>query len=165
MVTPEEIETIKLMSESIMRNENVSELLSKGEAESSLFWTDKATGLPLKVRPDYLNNSFISDLKSCDSVHDHQITRSITNYGYAISAAMYADGVYQITGVWKLFLFLFIEKTPPYSCRVIALDNEAQDAAYGQYETLKLRLAECLASDKWPGLDDNLEFSLPAWAF
>ena len=165
MVKPEEIEAIKLMSESIMRNDNAAELLSKGEAESSIFWTDKATGLPLKVRPDYLNNSFTSDLKSCDSVHDHQIQRSIINYGYAISAAMYTDGVRQLTGEWKPFLFLFIEKNPPYACRVIALDDEAQELAFQQYETLKLRLAECLAADTWSGLPDNLSFSLPHWTF
>ena len=165
MVKPEEIETIKLMSESIMRNDNAAELLSQGEAESSIFWTDEATGLPLKVRPDYLSNAFISDLKTCDSVHDHNITRAITNYGYAISAEMYKEGCYELMGKWMNFLYIFIEKSEPYACRVIALDDEAQDAAFKQYEILKLRLAECLATDTWPGLDDNLQFSLPAWSF
>lgn len=164
MVKPEEIEAIKLMAESVMRSENASELLSKGEAESSIYWKDQDTGLNLKVRPDYLSGDFISDLKSCESVHDHNIIRAIINYGYGISQAMYQDGVHQVTGDWLPFTFIFIEKTPPHACRVIVLDDEAQDAAWNQYLSLKRKLAECLNSDNWPGLPDNLTLSLPVWA-
>ncbi len=163
LVTPESLQQIIDMAESVALNPNAMELLSGGQAEQSVYWTDDETGLPLRCRPDYLNDNFISDLKSCQSVSDRALTRAIADYGYGISQAMYQDGVYQVTGVWRPFTFIFIEKTAPYLCRVIALDEDAQYASHAKYRQLLARLKHCLDTDTWPGIDDNLSFAMPDW--
>ena len=164
MVTPEEIEQIKSMAESVMFNKTAESLLSKGKAEQSVYWTDKETGMNLKVRPDYLDDDFISDLKSIQSVDDKSIIRSFANCGYGISQAMYQAGVAAVTGKWRPFLFVYIEKEPPYLCRVIGTDDDTQAAFWELYQAYKAKLAMCLETDEWPGIDDDLSMALPDWA-
>lgn len=164
LVTPEEIQRFSDMATSVASNKNAIELLEKGKPEQSVYWQDQQTGLNLRCRPDYLNDDFISDLKSCDSVSDHAITRSFVNYRYGISQAMYQDGVKQVLDDWRPFIFIFIDKNPPYLCRVISLDELSQQAGWQKYQNLLSKLDQCLQQDVWPSIPDNLEFTLPDWA-
>lgn len=164
MVAPEELQALIDMAQAVAKNETAVSLLEGGEAEQSVFWKDSATGMNLRCRPDYLNGDFCSDLKSCQSVSDHAITRAFADRGYAVSQAMYQDGVNQVLSDWRPFVFIFVEKTAPYLVRVISLDPEAQEHAWNKYHAMKARLANCLESGRWPGLPDNLELSLPGWA-
>jgi len=164
MVTPAEIEEIKLMGESVFSNSNAKQLLEGGKAEQSIYWQDKETGLNLRCRPDFLS-SFCSDLKSCQSAKPGAVSREIVNRGYHISAAMYQEGVSAATGACTPFTFIFIEKTPPYLCAVYCLDDDSQRLGYETFRKYLNKLAKCLESDEWPGLEDNLELPLPIWAF
>ena len=164
IVSTDEIKKIRLMAESVASNKNAMALLEGGNAEQSIYWRDEETGLELKSRPDYMNRLAISDLKSCLSVSDREVTRAISNFGYTISSAMYVDGVYNVTGEWMNFVFIFIEKDSPFLCRCIAVDEYANDRSWEKYKSLKMRLKQCLDSNEWPGIDDELEFSLPEWA-
>lgn len=165
MVTPETIEMLVAMADSVAANDNARALLEKGEAETSLFWQDDETGLDFQIRPDFLHPEFISDLKSAAEIDDRSITRAIANFGYSLSQAMYQDGVYQVTGDWRPFLFIFVEKSPPYLCRVIALNQEAERAGFERYRHAAWTLKQCIETDTWPSAyADNLDFSLPEWA-
>lgn len=164
MVTPKEIKEIGLMAESVKSNANAIRLLEGGSPEQSVYWIDDETELKLRCRPDY-KNSFCSDLKSCQSARPGAVSREIYNRGYHISAAMYTDGLLQATGDYHPFLFIFIEKTAPYLCAVYGIDDESKEYAWGEYRRLVTRLAECLDKGEWPGHEDNLSISLPAYAF
>lgn len=164
MVTPDTLREITAMAESVASNETAVELLTGGESEISMYWRNEATGLDLRIRPDYLSQSFISDLKSAADVSDYMITRAIKNFGYHLSQAMYQDGVKQVTGEWLPFLFIFVEKEAPYICRVIALDDTAASAGWDLYQQNMLKLKQCLDTGIWESLPNNLEFSLPDWA-
>ena len=164
MVTPEEIADIKMMSDAICDDPDALQLIVGGAAESSIFWTDEDTGLRLRIRPDYFTDNFTTDLKSIESLSDASITRAIANMGYGISAAMYQDGTFNLTGNQTPFVFLFIQKKAPFMTRTICLDELSQSAFLQKYIGLKEKLANCIRNDVWKKRENDLSFSLPDWA-
>ncbi|MCP3675754.1 MAG: hypothetical protein GY829_14975, partial [Gammaproteobacteria bacterium] len=164
ILTPDDIEQIKGMAEAVGKNEYAMTLLNGGLAEQSIYWTDEETGLNCRVRPDYLNHH-CTDLKSVQSVRPQFFAKKAYDLGYHISQAMYQDGIYQVTGDFKQFKFLCVEKTPPFLNAVHAFNDESAEEGHKQYRTNLNRLAECLDTGVWPGVDNDEEMSLPAYAF
>jgi hypothetical protein len=164
MVTPDTLKMLIDMADAVASNPNANELISKGVAEQSVYWTDDETGLNLRCRPDYMNAEFISDLKSAAEIDDRAIIRAVANFSYSLSQGMYQQGVYEATGQWRPFLFIFVEKSPPYQCRVISLDEAAAIAGYEKYREAARILKTCIDTGEWPGYKDNLNFQLPEWA-
>jgi len=164
MVKPEEIALIAMMSESVMRNRNARRLLESGASESSVYWKDAETELHFRCRPDYLN-AFCSDLKSCRSADPRLFGNAIHDMGYHISAAMYQAGLLEVTGEIHPFLFIAIEKTPPFLCAVYRIDEPGTQLGDNIFRHYARKLATCLHENKWPGLDDNLSLPLPPYAF
>lgn len=164
LVKPEEIAAIAMMAESVAASANARRLLEGGQAESSVYWTDSETELPLKCRPDYLS-AFCSDLKSCRSADPRLFANSCHELGYHISAAMYQEGLREVTGEIHPFLFIAIEKTPPFLCAVYKLDDAATELGRDLFHHYARKLANCLYTGEWPGLEDNLSLPLPIWAY
>lgn len=164
MVKPEEIAAIAMMAESAAANPNVRRLLEGGQSESSVYWTDAETELPMRCRPDYLN-AFCSDLKSVRSADPRLFANAVHEYGYHISAAMYQEGLKEVTGEIHPFLFIAVEKIPPFLCAVYKIDDVGAQLGKDLFHHYARKLANCLHTDKWPGLDDNLDLPLPIWAF
>lgn len=159
MVKPEEIEEIKLMSNAIANSPSSLALISDGAAESSIYWKDDETGLNLRVRPDYLGKK-ICDLKSIASADDRSIERAIKGMGYGISAAMYQDGVFQVTESYLDFVFLFIEKSPPFLIREISLGEIEQEYYSSIYRGGVSALSKCLKRGVWDGYKNDLNFKI-----
>lgn len=168
IVTPDQVEEIKLMSEAVFANGNARQLLENGNAEQSVYAEDPETGLNLRVRPDYDSPDFHADLKSIQAVDDYTIDRAIANFGYDVSASMYQHVFQLATGELledgkprhKPFCFIFISKSAPFMCRVILLSKESMAVGWEKYVERKQRLADCLKSNEWPGYDDDLEHTL-----
>ena len=136
--------------------------------ENSLFWVDRETGIQLKCRPDLLSPALACfDVKSTKDASPGEFDRSVYNFGYHFSAAMYLDGITQVTGEpLSHFVFLCVEKTAPYCTAAYALDEDAMALGRKQYRRALETLAECQAKDAWPGYAEQITpISLPAWAF
>jgi len=138
-----------------------------GKAETTHMWTDAATGLQCKCRPDWLTDDgrLIVDLKTTENASPREFARSIAQWRYHVQAAWYLDGVEQSTGTRpEQFLFVVVEKKPPFACAVYAADAEMIAAgAKAAARDLEV-LATCKAADAWPGYSDQIEpISLPAW--
>ncbi len=156
IVLASELDQIKEMAKTVMQNSTAMDLLTGGEAEQSVYWTDKETGLKLKCRPDYLSGS-ISDLKSIALIDDRTIRNQSIRFGYHISAEMYREGVFHVTGEYKRFIFIFINTKPPYFCRTFELSEALAEEGHERYRAGVMKLAECLDSDIWPGYPDKIE--------
>jgi len=151
-------------------------LLRGGVAERSLFWTDEETGVHLRARPDYLKlqrrRPLVIDLKTSGSAEPFEFGRSIDDYSYHLQAAFYLDGVHAL-GLAEnpSFVFVVVEKTPPYIVTVGHLDAVSLEA--GRFYARKaIRLyAACMAKNDWPEYGRNpgesrglAVLSLPPWA-
>ena len=137
-----------------------------GKAETTHMWTDAATGLQCKCRPDWLTDDgrLLVDLKTTEDA-GRGFAKSIAQWRYHVQASWYLDGIEQATGTRpEQFLFLCVEKKAPYAVAVYAADAE-MIAAGAQTAARDLDvLATCKAASAWPGYSDQIEpISLPPW--
>lgn len=62
------------------------------------------------------------------------------------------------------FIFIAVEKKPPYAVGVYRLDAESVDLGRAVYRADLKRYAECKANDNWPGYGDKIQtISVPGW--
>jgi exodeoxyribonuclease VIII len=138
-----------------------------GKAETTHMWTDAATGLQCKCRPDWLTDdgSLIIDLKTTEDASPKGFEKSVANWRYHVQAAWYLHGLEQATGTRPdQFIFICVEKKPPYAVAVYAAAPEMIDAGWTAAERDLEVLATCKAANAWPGYSDQIEtISLPPW--
>lgn len=132
-----------------------------GEVERSVFWTNDDTGEPCKARLDKLSQTkaFIADVKSTRDASPDAFAKSIVTYRYDVQAVHYAESL------GLRFVFIAVEKTPPYAVAVYAVNPEIM--AYGRKRRdPNLRTyAECKASGRWPSYPETIQhIQLPRWA-
>ena len=138
-----------------------------GKAETTHMWTDAATGLECKCRPDWLTDdgSLIIDLKTTEDASPKGFEKSIANWRYHVQAAWYLNGIEQATGKRPdQFIFICVEKKAPFAVAVYAADAEmiqiGGEAAARDLDVL----ATCKAAGAWPGYSDQIEtINLPGW--
>lgn len=170
IITLDEMFTIKGMSESIKSNKYAMVALG-GEHERPFFWKDDLTGEECKCRPDALTLrgtvNIITDLKSCTDASTDAFMRDCIKYGYDVQDAMYTEGVEHNTGVKCAFVFVAVEKTPPYAVNVLQADDLFYRRGYDTYRELLGIYHSCKETGNWysyngfSGIINNL--SLPAW--
>lgn len=106
------------------------------------------------------------DMKTTLDASSDAFQRSIHTFGYHVQAAMYAHGFEVITGTpLRDFLFLTVEKTPPFAVAVYRLDADALPAGWRLYRRARTTWARCMERDHWPAYSNHVEaISLPPWA-
>lgn len=161
-------ELVMRMGYSVFRHPAASMLLAMpGKAETTHMWTDEATGLQCKCRPDWLTDdgSLIVDLKTTEDASPTGFRKSIANFRYFVQASWYLDGVERATGKRpEQFIFLCVEKRAPYACAVYAADAEMIEAGANAAARDLEVLATCRQANAWPGYSDQIEpISLPPW--
>jgi hypothetical protein len=89
--------------------------LRDGLAERSLFWQDATTGIRCKIRPDLLVlPHLILELKTTFNPSLAVFQRTALMQRYHLSAAMYLDGVQQVTGQRLKYMYLVAGRHAPY---------------------------------------------------
>ena len=140
------------------------QLLIDGQPEVSVYGQDVGTGLQVKGKLDYLDGDRIVDLKTVGvgGASPAAFTKQIANFRYHLQAAHYLD-----LAQAKTFIFLVVEREPPYQIGIYELDDDA--LAEGRWLRKKAldTVAFCRAANSWPGYTPNKPqtLSLPAWAF
>lgn len=157
-----EVEHIKGMALSLGTNPFVRAGILTGLVERTIVYRDDETGMFVKVRPDAIPTASadFSDLKTTTSVQWIDMMRTISDYGYHMQAALIrtaAEKVLKIERRLFTFSLVFIEKTPPYCCRVVQLKPD--DLDMGEQENrLALNLfADCVRKKEWPGPGEGPE--------
>ena len=170
IISQDEFETIFGMRNSLMANPTAKTLVEKSMKEQSFFWTEAETGIELKCRPDILlpELGIIADLKSCVSADTESFSKECLRLGYDVQAAMYTEGVKETHPGEYAFMFIAVEKNPPYSVNVTEMDPAFVDYGRIRYKALLSVYAECARTGNWYGLNgaENVinRLELPKWA-
>lgn len=153
------------MRDSIRKHPGAALILKEGNAEVSLFCEDSDTGLQLKCRCDWLSGTTIADLKTCIDASKNGFSKLVARLGYDIQAAYNLD-IANVLGLKKeVFIFIAVEKKPPFAVAAYQLKEEAIAVGRSKYRRLLARYQECVSTEKWPGYSPNIEFlDLPAWS-
>lgn len=154
IVTVDMVEQATAMCEALNKNEFAKKLL-KGEKEKPFFWVDEMTGEECKCRTDVLTeigeSLVIVDLKTADCAETETFMRFAIKYGYDLQSAMYSEGVKANTGREPLFVFIAIEKKPPYAINLLQADKLLIRRGYDLFREYIGIYHECKMTDNWYG--------------
>jgi exodeoxyribonuclease VIII len=166
LVDPEEMESIKGMADAIKAHPEASKFLAAGTSELSCFWNDAETGVLCKARPDLLlDNGTIVDIKTTNDASFSEFQKSIANFRYHVQAAWYLDGVKKFQPA-DSFVFVAVEKKPPYAVAVYMIDEASIEKGREEYRKNLKIYAECLKTGVWPAYSEELQIiSIPFWSF
>ena len=163
VVNQKDWDMVEGMVAAVEANKDARDLLSNCLIEQSVFWTDPEFGFPCQCRPDAMKPPYIIDLKSCQDVTYNAFQRDVVKYKYHWQAAHYLNGLNQVSpGVYTEFVFIAVEKTPPYTCCVYPMDQGDVESTLMYLTGLYERFADCLESGVWPEPDPR-QMSLPNW--
>ena len=142
-------------------------LSDEGQAEMSIFNTDEYTGELVKVRPDWMVEDCLVDLKTTEDASAEAFSRACWNFRYYVQAAFYLDVANsQYNGRFHNFVFIVVEKSPPFQVAVYYADATMIEVGRMAYQQNLALYSQCKQTDTWPGLGDERiqPISLPGWA-
>jgi len=172
IITPADKDQVFAMAESVRKLRVLSDALALGEAEVSAYWTDPATDVQCRCRPDWVwadspdSEVFLVDVKTCADASPEGFAKAVVNWSYAKQAAFYSDGYAAASGRSVVgFIFAAVEKTWPYAAAAYILSEEDMEWGRNQYRANLHAYAECMKTNVWPGYTNGLQtLILPAWA-
>jgi hypothetical protein len=164
---------VQEMAEAVRQHPLAAKLLEpgSGKAEQSLFWQDKETGVWCRCRADWLRHKvegrrlIVVDFKTARSAHPEKFAKSAMDYGYAMQASWYMDGV-RAVGLDDdpAFVFVIVEKDRPHLVSVVELDEPSLSVGMNLNRFARFIYRDCLQSNQWPGYSPEVEMvGLPAW--
>ena len=164
-----EMEQALAIRDSVRSHPAAAKLLSDGQAEVTAVWT-APNGVRCKGRIDWLPKvkgnakHRLVDLKTTTDA-SRNFSKSIASYDYHLQAAFYLDAYRTLTGKDADFVFIAVEKDPPYAVGVYNLDLLALDYGRERYMDSLFAYNECMKSGKWQGYSDEIKtLTLPSWA-
>ena len=160
-------ERIVGMVRSVREHPLASRMIAGGKAEVTALWTDSETGLRCKSRMDYYvsSRSAIFDLKSTTDASLRSFSRDVFNYGYHRQHALYRSAVAALGVPAKHFVFIAVEKEPPYAVATYQLDDVGIAAAHRDVRAIMTQIAECVRTSTWPAYPTNIQkIETPKWA-
>lgn len=171
---PKEKEQVDAMAAAIRRHRDAGPLLAPGVgvAERSIFWTHAATGVRVRVRPDWLilrpDMAVIVDVKTTTDASPAACSKAIASYAYHQQGALYVDGVYAAYDPPDVrFFFVFQSKKAPYLVTVRELKDQDQDIGRARNERALRIYQECESTGVWPDwtgpVDTIPQIGMPSW--
>ena len=166
IITMEQYDKVSRMRDAVMKHPIASQLLCNGVAERTLKWEDIETGALCKCRQDWYDesSSFIVDLKSTEDASQRGFEGSSFKYRYHVQAPMYYDGSIANGITPNGFIFIAVEKSPPYLVNVFYATDEMMQYGRMVYRNDLQTYLDCKAQNQWPGYDPQAKpLNLPSW--
>ena len=164
LLKAEEFEKAMQIATSVRCNKAAIRLLKDARCEVTSTWTDSDTDVDCKARIDAHNQDYgmIVDLKTTTDASPSGFPRKLWAYGYHRQAAWYLEAMQANKEAAQHFVFIAVEKDPPYPVGVYRLDDEAIRLSRAENKALLRRFAECKRTDYWPEYTTGIEtISLP----
>ena len=157
--------------DAVMRVDELAVLLARGKPELSAFWTDDATGLQCRCRPDWTHDHgdgtvTLVDVKKTTDSSPEGFSKAVANYGYHRQAWHYSRGFERASGKRvRRFVFAAVSSAYPFVAAAYVLDDETEMQACEEVGELLALYASCEKSGNWPAYGNGAHIiSLPAWA-
>lgn len=175
VITAEMFANVARWAEAIHAHPLAPLLFARGRPETT--WRVNAPGLPnlppLQCRPDWFNESgceltdgraYDVDIKTTATLDELEFgnwQRGFEQHRYHQQAALYM-AIQDLLGVAvRDFVFVAVEKCPPYGVKIGLLNERALAQGQDEVERLLVRLDGCYLGNRWPNsplglLDFNL---------
>lgn len=168
-LTSSQYDEALLIREAAHLHPMIRKLTTGAKIETAAFAHDDETGAIVKCKPDIFNPALnvLADLKSSDNAGKEAFAKSITNYGYHVQEAMYAD-VWQQAGqpAPDGFVFIVIEKSAPFLVAVYEIEPRLVADGFEIYRSALRTYAACDKANAWPGYSQKVErIDAPDWYY
>lgn len=169
VLTQEVWDQLHAMRDAVLEHPVAGALMKGGSglAEQSVYWHDPETGELCRCRPDWWRTDLdvLVDVKTTNDASPEGFSKSLVNFRYHVQAPFYLDGVERATGQRpRAFLFLAVEKKPPYAVAVYQLDPESMSLGAREYREDLQTYANCKRTGVWPGYGDRIQLlGVPQW--
>lgn len=171
-----EVAMAQRMASSVFAHPVAGPLMSdpRNETEMSLYTDDPETGIRLRGRIDCLHFAkdgrvWLIDLKTSTTADPDVFRRKAADLGYHMQADWYLGLMTLLKlAVDPAFVFVVVEKTPPYLVSVVEFDGESLAEGHRRNRAAIDTYVRCMARGVWPSYPDTDEIvpiSLPPWAF
>lgn len=166
-----DVAPLEAMALAVHSSPLASSIFTNGRAELSALVQDPGTGIWLQARFDWLTlpdigAPRIGELKTtAKGANPRSFNREIAEYRYHLAGAFYGRVLKLLGYDDPTFTFVAVGKSAPHLVSVHQLS--VSDRIVGEHLVDKAirTYAECLATDKWPGYDEEIHITdLPAWA-
>lgn len=167
IITHESLDTIKGMVKAVRAHPLASKIISEGESEVTVRWKDPHTGLQCKTRSDYWvkKRRMVADVKTAEDASREAFRRSIVKYRYHIQDALYRAGFGAIGEPIEHFVFVVVEKKPPFAIAEYTLTSDGIHRGHSAAITDMEALASAVRNDSYPGYPVTIQtLDLPPWA-
>ena len=137
----------------------------KGQTELSYFWDDLGT-IKGKCRPDWISDDgeIVVDVKTTTDASPKGFQKSIANWGYHLQLGWYLRGLKKLGLPAKQFIFIAIEKTPPFCVGVYRADKDMINFAMKELDRLMPEIQTAIVSNEFPDYTPEImPLSLPPW--
>lgn len=152
ILTSDQADTVLGVCNAILENKTSRTMLSNGVPESPAFF--EYQGVKFKIKPDFRrNDGYLIDLKTSRSCDPFKFGYDASDSGYLIQAALYSKGYEIVQGEKpKAFIFLVVEKEPPFDLAFYNLSDAAIDAGNAMLESAIEKYKQCVSKNEWPGI-------------
>lgn len=166
-ISLQDLRTISGMRTALHQHPLASRILRDGQSELTLRWRDSETGVECKSRADYYvpTMRLVADIKTTQDARREAFRKSIATYRYHLQDALYRSGFAAVGAPVDHFVFIAIEKVPPYAIGVYSLGSDGVGEGYSLARRALDKLATALKTDDWPAYDVGIQqLDLPPWA-
>ena len=159
----------KAMADALMSNHECASLLTDKDriCEASVFSKDKKTKQIIKARPDlYIQKKkIVVDVKTCQDASPNGFAKQLYNLAYFVQAAHYKKTMEIQKLPVEKFVFLCVEKEPPYACLPHILDKKYMEMGMNKVEHALEEIMHCNGTGVYPtGWPKVNIISPPEWA-
>lgn len=166
LLTEGDYHTCMTMRDKVWQNPSLASILGGSGAvyEQAAFFEHR--GQICKLKMDCAKDVLI-DLKTSADASPRGFARSVADYGYHQQDASYTYGWNKAAGTSiDTFLFLVIEKSPPYAPAIYELDAQSRAEGWASYNAAIDLHLECEGQKHFPGYAaEKVLLSLPPYAF
>lgn len=175
IITEEQDIISTAMAVNIANDPIAAPMLSGASTEVAIVW-QHGTGYLLKVKADAIpsgENAYLIDIKTTTAADFTSMAKTITKFGYDVSAAMYLEGANKCPPLLKhfgvpyfeSFVLICIENEPPYQVACYELSSRTLEIGFSKYDVALRRLLEAEKSANPIGYPPELRvIDLPPWA-
>ncbi len=159
-VTQEDFDKASAISNAVLSHPIAAKALTNGVAEIAGVFNG------MKIKPDYRRfDGIICDLKTTLDASQAGFAKSVVNYNYAMQAAYYLDLANNICKTnYHTWLWIAVEKEPPYAVAVYAADKETLEFGRTRYKRALDIYNAAKASGQWVGYPEVVTtLKLPPW--
>jgi len=167
-ITADQSEQLIAMQNAVFKHDTASAYVGAGRSEVTACWRDQNTDLPCKARGDNYIETFdtLIDVKSCLDASPEGFSKVVAKHRYHVQQAHYANGWASCDKPLRHFIFLCIEKDPPYAVAIYPLDAASEERGHVLLDRDMSMLSRCMEADRWPSYNNNqtAELRIPAYA-